>query len=57
MNDRTKYMLIGIIIGIIIGMAVLYLLFMLRIVRPFGFSGYGFARNFTDYPRPPGEGP
>jgi len=45
MKDRTKYMLIGIIIGIIIGIGIFYLFTTFRIFRPFGFGD--FSRNFS----------
>jgi hypothetical protein len=56
MKDRTKYILIGIVIGIIIGMAMFYLLINFRIIRPFGFGDIrGFPRNntFSNFTRPP----
>lgn len=59
MKDKTKYMLIGMIIGIVIGMTMLYLLITFRIIRPFGLGGFtGFARygNFTNFTRPPRGG-
>lgn len=39
MNDRTKYILIGVLIGIIMGMIVFYLLMLPGIIRPFLFGG------------------
>lgn len=39
MKDKTKYLLMGIIIGIVIGVALFYILMTFRIIRPFGFSG------------------
>jgi len=58
MKERTKYMLMGMIIGIIIGMVLLYTLVTFRIVRPFGFrefagAGNGnFTSNFTNMTMP-----
>jgi len=55
MKDRTKYILIGMIIGIIIGMAMFYLLINFRIFRPFGFGGireFPLNGNFTNFTRP-----
>jgi hypothetical protein len=46
MEDRTKYILIGIIIGIAIGMFILYLLMTSGIIRPYGFG------DFREFPRP-----
>jgi len=54
MKERTKYMVIGIIIGIIIGMAMFFLLVTFRIVRPFGFREFAGAGNgnFTNMTMP-----
>jgi hypothetical protein len=55
MEERTKYILIGIIIGIAIGMIMFYLLMTFRIIRPYGFGGFReFARqdNLTNFTRP-----
>ncbi|MEM7826835.1 MAG: hypothetical protein QXQ40_01270 [Candidatus Aenigmatarchaeota archaeon] len=53
MKDRTKNILIGIVIGIAIGMVMLYLLMAFRIVQPFRFFG-GFRQfNMTSPPRYP----
>jgi hypothetical protein len=55
MKDRTKYILIGIIIGIAIGMIMFYLLMTFRIIRPFGLGGFReFVPNgnFTNFTRP-----
>jgi ABC-type nitrate/sulfonate/bicarbonate transport system permease component len=39
MGDRTKYILIGFVIGIIIGMILFYVLMSSRIIQPFLFGG------------------
>jgi len=48
LKEKTKYILIGIVIGILIGIAIFYLLTMLRVIQPFGFFGFGgnFSRTF-----------
>jgi len=43
MDDRTKYVLIGLVIGILIGIIVFYLLMSFRIIQPLLFGG---ARTF-----------
>jgi hypothetical protein len=53
MEERTKYILIGIIIGIAIGMMMLYLLMAFRIIRLFGFREFAPNDNFTNFTRPP----
>lgn len=55
MKDQIKYIMIGVIVGIAIGMITLYSLITFRIVRPFGFGGFGqFGQNnnLTNFPRP-----
>ena len=52
MEERTKYMLLGIIIGIVIGMAIFYLLVTFRVIRPFGFRGFEGPGNFTNLTMP-----
>jgi hypothetical protein len=52
MEERTKYMLMGIIIGIVIGMAIFYLLVTFRVIRPFGFRGFEGPGNFTNLTMP-----
>ena len=47
MKDRTKYILIGVVIGIITGFAMFYLLMTFRIIRPFGFNPGNFSGNFS----------
>ena len=49
MKDKTKYLLIGIVIGVIIGIAISYLLTTFRIIRPFGFPENigNFSRRFN----------
>ena len=53
-KERTRYMLMGIIIGIVIGMALLYTLVTFRIIRPFGFREFAGAGNgnFTNMTMP-----
>lgn len=36
-KERTKYIIIGVMIGIVIGISLFYLLTMFRIIRTFGF--------------------
>ena len=56
MKDRTKYLLIGIIIGIGVGIVIFYLLMNLRIVSPFGMREgmreFTRPENFTNFTRP-----
>ena len=48
MNDKTKYLIIGIAIGIVIGFLLLFILTDLRIIQPFRIFGNGnFTGNFT----------
>lgn len=56
MEERTKYALIGIIIGMVIGVAIFYLLLNLRIIKPFGLRGFMRSGNFTNFSRPFGGG-
>jgi uncharacterized membrane protein len=51
MEDRTKYILIGMAIGILIGMTAFFLLLNFRIMGP--FSGREFMRpdNLTNFTR------
>jgi len=52
MEERIKYILIGIIIGIVTGVAVFYLLLNLGIIRPFGLRGFMRPGNFTNFTGP-----
>jgi hypothetical protein len=54
MKERTKYILMGVIIGIVIGMVIFYIFITFRIFRPFGLGGFRqFPRNNTssNFPR------
>jgi hypothetical protein len=52
MEDKTKYMLIGIVIGIAIGMVIFYLLMTSGFMRPGGFGGFGDFRGQGNFTRP-----
>jgi hypothetical protein len=47
MEEKTKYIIIGLVIGVAVGAAVLYLLVASGIIRPFIFRDLGRAGNFT----------
>jgi len=55
MEERAKYILIGIVIGIAIGIAIFYLVTSLRIMRPFGLGNFTRSGNFTNFTRPDWE--
>lgn len=49
MEDRIKYLIIGIIIGIVIGVAVFYLLVHFRLLN-LGFGSFRRFGNSTNFP-------
>jgi len=50
-EDRTKYILIGMAIGIVIGMAAFSLLTNFRILEPFGGRDFARPDNLTNLTR------
>jgi len=51
MEERTKYVSMGVLIGIAIGIAIFYLLLNFGIIRPFGFRELTRPENFTNFIR------
>jgi hypothetical protein len=55
MKEKTKYLLMGIIIGAAAGIAITYLVFDMRAIGVFGrFPRGNFTGNFSNFTRPPG---
>ncbi|MEM5812678.1 MAG: hypothetical protein QW286_03090 [Candidatus Aenigmatarchaeota archaeon] len=51
MEERAKYILVGIAIGIVIGMILLFMLINFRIIRPFGLREFPRPNNLTNFTR------
>jgi hypothetical protein len=51
MEERTKYVFMGVMIGIAIGIAISYLLLNFGIIRPFGFRELMRPENLTNFTR------
>jgi len=51
MEERTKYVSIGVLVGIFVGIAISYLLLNFGIIRPFGFRELTRPDNFTNFTR------
>jgi MFS superfamily sulfate permease-like transporter len=55
MKDRTKHILMGMVIGIVIGIAISYLFLTFRFMRFFG-TDLTRPENFTNFTRPIRQG-
>jgi hypothetical protein len=57
MKEKTKYLLIGFILGIVVGAVAIYLVMRFGFIRPYGFRDLARTGNITNFTRPMGNAP